>query len=95
MLEITSTKGYIDSECYHKESWFKLDGMTGYCIREEGKYYPEIPAYTEIVWNGCTIGWDGYGYSFRGDKILSLDKINELLISFNLPACNEEDDELY
>lgn len=81
MLEITKAYGYLCSECFRKEVWFELDGITGYCIRDEGKYYPEIPAYTEIAWNGCAIIYDDYA-TIKGEKLPSDSQLKELSDAF-------------
>ena len=99
MLKITKVHGFLDGESYRKETWFELDGFTGYCIKEEGKYYPEIPADIQIVWNGSTISWNGEYTTIEGGEVLSDNHLKELSDEFETAIYSsiksDEEDELY
>ena len=82
MLEIIKTHGFLTAEDYSKETWFRLDGNEGYCLRKEGKYYPEIPASIRIDYNGCTIISEG-GYYINGGNLPSDKQLKELSDAFD------------
>jgi hypothetical protein len=98
MIKITKARGFLDNESYRKETWFELDGITGYCIREEGKYYPEISASIQIVWNGSNISYNGEYTIIEGYEIPSDRHLKELSDEFEpsiYDSIKSDNNELY
>ena len=86
MIKITKARGFLDNESYRKE------------IREEGKYYPEISASTQIVWNGSNISYNGEYTIIEGYEIPSDRHLKELSDEFEpsiYDSIKSDNNELY